>query len=340
MGGSLVTPQKNANTFANIRSITLEDMEAMLKKFSAKIGKNENDVTSKDLQALFQTPEAGFKAGVHLCDMDEYKEHFQLKPPDVAVSYTWVSNLQFIMRQLKSFLKGGSIRFGNHPPLPENTTFWVDIFFNDQNSIDILTELAIAEMVYKNATYHVMALNGAPLTRGWCLFEIVIRKQSKEKQPTVYIGHGGWPTEYGIYAFDWYKGMLTYSPNDRLEIQKKILTVLGTARAFNQIVYEAAEKNFGSSLNRIDRGVFCTVWAEEWKFSPSTKNVDLCGYCCKPKERHVFRGVDDGEILPYCFHPDYRKPKSMTGKDGLEDSSIALHLFHAQNHPEPTIFVS
>jgi hypothetical protein len=53
---------------------------------------------------------------------------------------------------------------------------WVDMFFNDQNSIDILLELNEADQQYRNASLHVVLGTRGWFTRAWCLHELMTRK--------------------------------------------------------------------------------------------------------------------------------------------------------------------
>ena len=57
----------------------------------------------------------------------------------------------------------------------EQKTLWLDIFFNDQNSTDIVKDLEAAELIYQQAALHALFLMYEPLSRGWVLFEIGVR---------------------------------------------------------------------------------------------------------------------------------------------------------------------
>ena len=57
----------------------------------------------------------------------------------------------------------------------EQKTLWLDIFFNDQNSTDIVKDLEAAELIYQQAALHALFLMYELLPRGWVLFEIGVR---------------------------------------------------------------------------------------------------------------------------------------------------------------------
>jgi hypothetical protein len=65
----------------------------------------------------------------------------------------------------------------NSHDLPGHPSFryWIDIFFNDQNTTDMPGVLSVAERRYRRAQFHYALMLNDPFSRGWCLFEMMIR---------------------------------------------------------------------------------------------------------------------------------------------------------------------
>ena len=47
--------------------------------------------------------------------------------------------------------------------------------FNDQNAADMSGQLAAAELVYRGARFHYALMLNDPFSRGWCLYELLVR---------------------------------------------------------------------------------------------------------------------------------------------------------------------
>ena len=105
------------------------------------------------------------------------QKHYQTKNPDVAISYTWGIDLR---RQLPVFFEQlferfREINFIFSRAEFDRLTFWLDIFFVDQNSKNLALDLNEAQKTYRDARMHVFFLFRDPLSRGWILFEIGVR---------------------------------------------------------------------------------------------------------------------------------------------------------------------
>jgi hypothetical protein len=66
-----------------------------------------------------------------------------------------------------------------------DTTIWVDVWFNDQNSKQIVLELAISQEYYMLCDQHLIATSGDfkrdVLDRAWCLWEVGLRSHAGKK---------------------------------------------------------------------------------------------------------------------------------------------------------------
>jgi hypothetical protein len=145
----------------------------------------------------------------------KYKKYFTDQPAEIALTYEWTSSF----RHLKTFLSKDNVRRHNRlsldpnpsplhrlyllsflwvflgPPtlLPEDMderTIFIDIMFNDQNSIDITRELAAAEREYEGGRWHVVVATETVLERAWCLYEIAVRRGAGGRSQMVGAGGG------------------------------------------------------------------------------------------------------------------------------------------------------
>jgi hypothetical protein len=152
-----------------------------------------------------------------------------------------------------------------------NARIWVDIFFNDQNSIDILLELAEADQQYRKAPLHAVLGTRGLFTRAWCLHELMTRKLAGK--PSVLLGVVG---EHGkniskistsftaslkwlmFGDHDHYNLMQAFSADDKAEIQKRIESTAGVG-TFNHFVSRLVYEPYLNSLVIMMSGVLETI---------------------------------------------------------------------------------
>lgn len=222
------------------------------------------DLTSHDCAALFQgkswengrwTAEKDVALQFH--PMDKFPDLYSDKMPDAPISYPW-KNFGLI-RDLPQFLDACKKEVVDE----FETTLWLDILFNCQNSPDIKLYLKIANGLYTGAELHFAFLFGGLLTRAWCISEIVTRYRSaltksglwKEGQDnTEAVIKGGELLREGHPAFtifvtvqgrtdlfkdvvwggvDRFGRMKAFDPEDLAEITSQILQIFGIAAALN-----------------------------------------------------------------------------------------------------------
>ncbi len=138
------------------------------------------------------------------------------------------------------------------------------MYFNDQNAKDISEELAEAELGYTKWKYHYALMRNRPMSRGWVLFEFLVRilagmqikGLTRPEDITPYIldrdplftrlvivdGLTDIEQDVNGENFDRFATMSTYEPADLAIIQARILEVCGSAAVFNRILnfYRAA----------------------------------------------------------------------------------------------------
>ena len=192
--------------------------------------------------------------------MDKFPELFSDKMPDRMKSYTWAK--YGLIQELRYFLDECEILAP--PNAYGETTYWVDILINDQNSPDIKLFLDIADNFYSASAMHIADLFGGMLDRAWCNLEIATRFLSGLKtkglwkdgqENTAAIIRGGELLSEGDPAFtifvavegltdvekdiackdtvDRFGGLKAFDQNDLREIKRGILEVYGSAEAFN-----------------------------------------------------------------------------------------------------------
>ncbi len=148
---------------------------------------------------------------------------------------------------------------------------WVDIFFNDQNSIDIVLELAEADQQYRKAQLHAVLGTRGLFTRAWCLHELMTRKLASK--PSVLLGvvgaHGknipkistSFTASLKWLMFgdhDHFNLMNAFSADDKAEIQKRIESTAGI-RTFNHFVSRLVYEPYLNSLVIMMSGVLETI---------------------------------------------------------------------------------
>ena len=99
--------------------------------------------------------------------------------PDFALTYTWDTDFRKEMPEYFSNIKDivdsnqGTEKYSK--PF-ENMTFWLDIFFIDQNQKAFVDQLiSDSNEIYTSALHHTVLLTFDTLRRGWCLVEIGYR---------------------------------------------------------------------------------------------------------------------------------------------------------------------
>ena len=143
-------------------------------------------------------------------------------------------------------------------PLPPLPRFWLDVMFNDQNATDMTGVLAKAEEGYKKAPYHYALMRNDPFSRGWCLFEVVVRiraamhaldlRRPEDIVPLILRRHRLLPrlvivpgltnvdTDVTGKRYDRFGRMRLFDPADMVRIKRRIVEVCASAAAFNLLI--------------------------------------------------------------------------------------------------------
>jgi hypothetical protein len=120
---------------------------------------------------------------------------------------------------------------------------WVDIFFNDQNAVDIVRELDKAEIVYRDAPNHIVIATEGVVKRAWCLLELLIRMMAGKQSAMMGISDESGTIRLIDYnGTNWnnlFEEMEAFSQDDKEKIKRRILLVC-TATEFNDKIKDIA----------------------------------------------------------------------------------------------------
>ena len=162
---------------AKRRSITIKGFRKLVDVYAPE---DENEeYTSNHLRTIFRGERSYKGKKRKFCPINEEANwvHYSTTDPEIVVSYTWKMDLRkdvpCFLAELCNLLLHKKIIASSEQF--EQKTLWLDIFFNDQNSTDIVKDLEAAELIYQQAALHALFLMYEPLSRGWVLFEIGVR---------------------------------------------------------------------------------------------------------------------------------------------------------------------
>ena len=162
---------------ASLRSATYTGLFALIEQYAP--ASPTASFSSKDLQAILtgRAAHAGKTRKFLLRAEQQNLQHFSTRKPDIVITYTWGMDLRRDLPRFLERLYWRLKRSGRVASWEEfaSKTFWVDIFFNDQNSKDIVQDLNAAQRIYEEAWVHAVLVMRDPLSRGWCLFELGVR---------------------------------------------------------------------------------------------------------------------------------------------------------------------
>jgi hypothetical protein len=152
-----------------------------------------------------------------------------------------------------------------------NARIWVDIFFNDQNAIDIQLELAEADQQYRNAPIHAVLGTSGLFTRAWCLHELMTRKLACKSSILLgVVGAKGknipkistsFTASLNWLVFgdcDHFNLMCAFCVDDKAEIQKRIESTAGIL-TFNHFVSRLIYEPYLNSFVIMMSGVLETI---------------------------------------------------------------------------------
>eukprot|EP00613_Pedinella_sp_CCMP2098_P057619 CAMPEP_0171853810 /NCGR_PEP_ID=MMETSP0992-20121227/22490_1 /TAXON_ID=483369 /ORGANISM="non described non described, Strain CCMP2098" /LENGTH=414 /DNA_ID=CAMNT_0012474275 /DNA_START=35 /DNA_END=1275 /DNA_ORIENTATION=+ len=102
-----------------------------------------------------------------------YSGLFKRGIPDIAVTYSWSASLGGVEQLIR---RGVAATAG----LDGESTVWLDVLCVNQNAKDILAELSISEVVYREARRHFVLDTPVALKRTWCLYELLLRIEGRD----------------------------------------------------------------------------------------------------------------------------------------------------------------
>jgi hypothetical protein len=114
---------------------------------------------------------------------ETFGSSYSVAAPDFALTYTWDTDFRKEMPQyfskIKAMVDENQIGPMKYSKRFKEMTFWIDIFFIDQNaktSETLIDDLIQASNeIYSSAPHHAVFLTFDTLRRGWCLVEIGYR---------------------------------------------------------------------------------------------------------------------------------------------------------------------
>ena len=152
----------------------------------------------------------------------------------------------------------------------------MDILFNDQNAPDMGGQLAAAELVYRWAPFHYALMLLDPFSKGWCLYELLIRilagmaalglaraaelvllilrRDARFTRLVIVEGLTNVDNDVTGTFYDRFGEMTTFKPSDMADIKRAIVEKVGSAAAFNLLVssYRHAAIQNTSQVRRLD----------------------------------------------------------------------------------------
>ena len=103
-----------------------------------------------------------------------FPDCFSRSGPVAALTYEW----RLTFGDVLSFLNPIQIGETNAqhgcsiPASMAQLLVWIDVFFIDQLSADIGSNLLLAQRIYAESQYHLALATSTVCTRAWCLFEV------------------------------------------------------------------------------------------------------------------------------------------------------------------------
>jgi hypothetical protein len=108
-----------------------------------------------------------------------FRSEYSESAPDFALTYTWDTDFRKEMPEYFSNIQkvvDSSQGPDKYTKRFEDMTFWLDIFFIDQNDSALIDKLiSDSSQIYTSASHHCVLLAFDTLRRGWCLVEIGYR---------------------------------------------------------------------------------------------------------------------------------------------------------------------
>ena len=248
----------SSNRRGVLQSITFRELGHLVEKLAAALSISDGvKMSTHDVAALFKG-EKGSLGGLKFRPQDhpDYGPHFSPEAPTVVITYTWSMCL---LREMPQFIA----QFEKMMDRPgEEFRYWIDVFFNDQNAGENMgEELDNAEHWYMSADHHAVFLAYGPLKRGWCLYELATRANAV-------VNCGASPSQFvtvigltkisdllikqgNFGAPDFYRRMRTFDPEDRVQIQRRILEVYGSSYKFN-LILQRCTRDLSVSVHGMD----------------------------------------------------------------------------------------
>jgi hypothetical protein len=160
------------------RSITYTGIKEIVKLMAPD--DSTKPFTSEEMRKIFTGEEPFNGQAEKFHPMERFEQFYSMRPPDFAVTYVWGvdfrKDLPLYLESVKQYVRSEMFVQSGIERSFDEMTFWIDIFFVDQNSSALITKLVEdCSHIYSRAPHHIMFMSGNILDRGWCLVEICYR---------------------------------------------------------------------------------------------------------------------------------------------------------------------
>jgi hypothetical protein len=173
---------------ASARSITYEGIMEIVRFMAPADG--DASFTSREMQQMCQGKTVCGGKTEQFHPMHRFEALYVMRPPDFAVTYVWGMDFRkqfpLYIQSVKRYVKSSGFVHDDIKRNFEEMTFWIDIFFVDQNLSNIIDKLINdCSRVYAQSPHHVIFMSDYILDRGWCLVEICYRAFALQKEYTL-----------------------------------------------------------------------------------------------------------------------------------------------------------
>lgn len=203
-------------------------------------GVDESNIDSNSVREYIK------KGGRHPAEL--FPHCFSRKKPDAAITYEWSLKLQEMLSFLnRSQMIRCSIKYSKMIPFDMDQLFiWIDVFFVNQLSNDIIAALELSDRVYATSRFHLALGTETLLTRCWCLSEYAVRFGAGKVTLVLVSDIPGQRFNLDAYlkrtSGKYYEEMEATYDSDKEKIRGKIDVEFPTPSYFNSVIKSIVSK--------------------------------------------------------------------------------------------------
>uniref|UniRef100_A0A7S0MJ49 Uncharacterized protein n=1 Tax=Cryptomonas curvata TaxID=233186 RepID=A0A7S0MJ49_9CRYP len=233
----------------SIRSISIAGLLSLLTCLSGvhwfkSRGLDKNRISSTHIRDYL------FSGGTHPARL--FPDCFSFTEPIAALTYEWRLTFGDILSFLNP-IQIGECNDQHHCSIPAamaSLFVWIDVFFIDQLSTDIASNLLLAQSIYTDTPFHLALATSTVCTRAWVLFEFGVRraagKESILLKSLLAVGQGGGASARPDLSIDnfmaesdgkLFQKMESFKEEDKVLIRCKIIEAFTSPERFNKEIY-------------------------------------------------------------------------------------------------------